>query len=391
MAEYDVHYDLQQAFQAESDLIPRVTLYDYDPEKVYAAIMNRLAQPLPNGDPSPFAAQNPGSAHSIMSGALTYLLSISMHELNLSPDSIYLQMLRLHGHTIRQAEPAIVTLRFTKDPESIRRQRNVQIPAGLEIRSAFRQGVSCTTMDSVSIFTAEYAEVPARLNQVGAMEGLYDNEFSLLPNNLSFIESVATVGVASYGREAETIYEAATRARSKQRTGWRGVTDLDFQVNALELGAKKVNVVRGVAPDVDGYARDLRTVVVYPTGLSSSIRAELLAYKLTDERIAVVDANVIKVDGVVEVKALSTLQDLEVYNLVAAAIRDNLNPPFGNWGDREFVKTLSETLEQVVGIYAVPGMVLKNAETGDSIDFNSLRPWDLIEIQATLEVNIIRN
>jgi hypothetical protein len=390
MTQYGTHYELQQAFQAEPGLIPRVELYNFDPEKVYAAMMERLAQPLPSGEPSPFSARNPGSAHSMLISAIVYLQGLAMHEINLSPDSTYLDLLRLQGADIRGSEPAIVNLEFSRTPEAIRQGIVVEIPAGIEIRSRFRPGVSCVLMDNITINNTASGIAPARLNQAGAINAIRDNEFSLLPSNMSFIESVKTVEVVSFGRLPESIYEAAVRARELHRTGDRGVTDLDFQRRCIALGAQKVNVIRGYSPSFDGYFRDLRTIAVYPNGLAGAIQADLMEFKLADERVDVVDAEVIRVDGNVNVRALGNLQDLEVFNLVASAIRERINPPQGIWGDREFKRHLAEALERAVGIYAVPEVELLHIENQSPVDFTKLRPWQLVQVQQSLNVTILR-
>jgi hypothetical protein len=77
-----------------------------------------------------------------------------------------------------------------------------------------------------------------------------------------------------------------------------------------------------------------------------------------------------------------------VFNLVARAIRDNVNPPHGRWGDPEFEKTLASALERIQGIYAVPRMGLFAVEGENRIPIREYSPSHrtLFQVKSTLSV-----
>lgn len=393
MPDYGLYYELESALQQDPSLVAAKELYSFDNDKLYAAIMDRLAQPLPNGDPSPFSAKTPGSAHAILAGVLIYLQGLAAHEMNLTPDGTILEWLRLLGTTLREAEYPIINVRFSRSADAVANNIPVTVPAGLEVRSFYDSSRSAYTIVETNIpITDDSALVPCRISEPGAITNLVDGEFSQMARGVPFVDTVASEGVVTPGRDAERLIDAVLRTRDWLRTGDRCLTDRDYAYFAIQAGASKVNVTRGRMPGVDGYYRDLRTIAIYPPAMQPIVDAALQPRKLLDERLTVVAAEVIPLSGVIQVKAVDGLTQFEVFNLAATAISQNLNPPStgGIWGDKQLEKTIASILERVQGIYAVPSVELTHAETGEAFSSLTLEPWQLAEVQQNIQIQLVQ-
>ena len=390
MAEYQRFYELEDNLQTDSALIPSPELYAFDDEQIYAAIMNRLAQPLPTGEASPFSAQTPGSAHGVLVSNLVYLQSLLAHELNLVPDSALLAWLRILGTQLRSGLYPVVYVRFTKTRDAVASSQEVFIPTGTEVRSITNPSLSAfTTEDGLMGPTDASVLVPCRLNSLGPIANLREGEFSQIPSNLTYVETAANEGAIAPGRPPERLIDAVLRTRDWLRTGDRCVTDRDYHYYAIQAGAIKANVIRGITPNVEGFSHDLRTIAVYPAAASPTVQAAIASRKMADERLVVIGAEVIPITGRVGVRAVSGLSQAQVFNLVATAIRDRINPPKGRWGDPQLDRAIADALERTQGIYAAPEIELVHADTRQPLSELAPQPWWLFETQSTLTVEIL--
>ena len=390
MPDYNFYYEVGKLYQREPSLIPAPALYDFDAEKIYAAVLDRLAQPLPDGSESPFSSKTPGSASSILVSNLVFIQSAIAHEFDLVPDVMFLNWLRSAGTYIRQAEFPVIKMRFSRTLEAVANNIPVLIPAGTEVQSIFNPGMIAYTVEDLEITSGESAFVPARLNQLGTLNQVREGEFVSVPRLLSFVDSARNEGIVSDGRNPESLTEAVLRMRDWFLTGERAATDRDFGYWAMQAGATKVNVIRGKTPGYEGVARDLRTIAVYPATLEQIVRADLLDRKLADERLQVVGAQIIPVTGEISIKATSDLSAVKALALAQTAIADQINPPGGVWGDEEFGKTIGGVMEKIVGIYATASVDLQHDETGENLADLKIEPWQLIEVQNSIRILIER-
>ena len=216
--EYDRHYELQSVLSQESSLIPAPDLYNTDIELLYAAMQDRLAQDLPDGSPSPFSAQNPGTETSILIGTQLYINSLIGHEINLIPDRTWVHLNRLIGIEFKQPQYPIIGLVFTVNPQAVLRGISVEVPMGTEVRSSVDNTLSAITLaPAVFVGSQTTITVPARLNRLGTIPQLRPGEFSVLPQLLSFIDSVSNPGTTiSPGSEYETLPQAMLRLVSNK-------------------------------------------------------------------------------------------------------------------------------------------------------------------------------
>lgn len=406
---YDQHYELIARLQAEARLIEAGDLYNFDDGAVYAAQMDRLAQPLPNGEESPFSSRSPTSAHAVFTARLVHLQKLLAHQFNLTKDRTWVEFFRMLGVELQPAEYPVINIVFRRSAEAVFNNIPAEIPLNTEVRSRIDPGLAVYTLYTARIEgSSETVTVPARLNQLGALPNLRRGEFSDIPRLLSFVESAENDGtVVSTGRTAETLVEAMLRAREGIRSGSLGrstidgtfdpentafqarcVTDRDYYYWASQLGAEKVNVVKGMQYGSEGTFRDLVTLVVYPADVRDLIFSLMLPMSL--DRFDVIPAEVIPIDGKIQVRVTPQIADFQVFNLVAGAIAAQVNPPYGTWGDRNFPVTLATALEQAEGIYAIPLIQLKHAETGQPLSELDIKPWNLLEIQNTLEIEALR-
>lgn len=395
MPEYVEHYALQEAINQDPKIIPAPELYHFDDSQIYASQMDRLAQPLPSGEESPFSSVTPGSGHAMLLAVLSHMQGILGHELNLTPDRTWVQVFRMLGIEIGPPEYPVINIIFYRSPEAIRSQIPVSIPFGTQVISSLDNGLAAFTIYDVEITgDAETIEVPARLNRIGAIPNIRPREFSIIPKLLSFISKAENDGkIISEGRNNETLSEAMLRAREQLKTGQRCVTARDYYFWAKDLLRQlgvtnsKVNVVPRVAYGAPGVYNDLVTIVVYPAAAAAAIAQKLTNdFSMGDERIAVIGAEIIAIEGVIEVRALPNLEAGTVRDLCAVAIASKVNPPFGVWGDQQFPISIAKALEQIEGVYAAPKIELVEVNSGVPLAQLDIRPWHLLEIQQSIRI-----
>jgi hypothetical protein len=216
-------------------------------------------------------------------------------------------------------------------------------------------------------------------------------EFNIPSRSFSYLESVTNDIVLYEGRDPESLAEAMLRARLQLQRGERLVSPRDCYTAARELGAKKVNVLKGIQYGAPGRYGDLTTVVVYPEAVVSIVNQAFQDGTMLGSRYDVRGAEVIPIDGEIDVRIVPQLSNAEAFNIAARAIEQNVNPPYGNWGDRDFASTVATALEnQPDSIYAVPRLELKHAESDIPLSELDIQPWNLLEIQQSIRFNWLR-
>lgn len=399
---YEQHFRLNEYLDQDASLIQARRLYSLDEAALYSAIMNRLAQPLPNGEESPFSSMAPTTGHAILTSAMAYHQSVLAEEFNHVPDRVWVSLLRLMGTQMSIAQYPVINQVFRRAPEALQAGIPAIIPLNLEVRSQYDPTLSAyTTLATSMEGTAaadeteqegiHFVNVPCRLNRIGVLPNLRLREFTVLPRSLPFVSEAFNDGrIINPGRDAETLVEAVLRAREDFRTGLRCVTARDYEVAAKLVGAQKVRVMVGVNPGVEGYFGSLTSVVVYPPDITPAVDAILEERVLKNRQLLTIPAEIIPVDGVIKPRVVPNLSNLEVFNLVATAIATEVNPPHGNWGDANFSQTVAIACERQTGIFGVPEINLRHATTGESLESLVIQSWQLLEIQNTLQVEPLR-
>lgn len=426
MPDYDEHYDLQESLAKNPRIIGCPELYPYSTEKLYASGMDRLARPLSTGKTSPFSSQAPGSVGSILMAGMVQMLATLAHEVNMRPTADWIENLRMFGIELSPADFPIISLTFTRNEEALRAGIHAEVPRGTTIRSSRNRELSATVQQTITLSGDERTKaVPARLDRLGEAPGLLVGEFTDMPA-ISSIESVLNDGrIISEGRNVESLIEGVLRAREGIRTGNLGrftenalfnpeadtylgrcVTPRDFVYYALCLGAQQATMLSNLQYGSQGIFRDLATVVVYPPETVVLAEEPLTAMSGAQSRVHVIGAEVIPIDGIITVRVLPNLTDSQVRQLAATAITPTipdptrpsvnenspvgLNPPAGKWGDRAFAKNVAIALEKTLGIYAVPELRLKHSETNVPLEELDIQPWNLLEIQSSIEFEVKR-
>jgi hypothetical protein len=391
---YSGHYDLNEVLQLDPNILPSPNLYNFNKDRIFAAVLDRLAQPLDDGTESPFSSRNPLSAHAQLMGMLLYIQDLLGHEINLVPDSLWVRWFRLLGVEIGLAERPVINLIFTRSQDAIASGISARIPLGTEIRSNLNPDLVATTIyDLIVDADSISGNVPARLNQTGKISPeIRIGEFSIMPELLNWIDSASNDSQVLFeGRDEETLPEAMLRSRQEFQTGWRLDTARDFYRTTLSLGAKKVAVLPQIKKGSNVRFSNLVTVVVYPGNMASLVQDALSERMPLCLNLEVIAPEIIPIDGEIDVRIIPTLSNDQAFNIAATAIQENVNPPFGVWGDLTFSATLATALEnQPKSIYAVPNLRLKHADTGVPIENLDIKPWSLLEVQQSLVINWLR-
>lgn len=413
---YDKHYQLKAFQDSNPRLISSPDIWRIKAGELLAAYLDRLAQPLPNGMDSPFSSKAPGTAQEVIGSGLIHLLDTFGYEVNKISDQEILQFFRFIGAEILPAEYAVVMMRFGRSEEAVRSRIPVDIDIGTEVRSQYNPNLAVYTLYTVTIgdpaidIDAEFVEVPARLNYLGPLPAIRENEFIETQQALSFLARATNISVVSTGRNRETLEDAVIRTRDGIRTGnlgrfyqdgvidferedflGRAINKSDYGFYAKELGAQKVNVLPGIPYGSDGYWADLVTIVVYPGELKPLVELPYSSITAVDLRFSVVAAEIVPITGTIWLKVTPELTDAQARNLAANAIASNINPPNGLWGDKDFASHLADALEREVGIYAVPQMDLRLEATNEPISVLDIKGWHLWEIQESIQFVFLRN
>jgi hypothetical protein len=376
MPDYTTHYALTALLDTDPALIPSPDVCNSDIEIMYAAIMDRLAQPLLDGTESPFSGRNPLSAESHLVSNLVYLLAIHGHECNLVPNLIWLQNLRLQGVTLRQAEYPLLTLEFLRSPSSTSIFPVIVIPAGTKVFSRLENGLTAITLQDIQM-TGDKVQVVARLGTPGKNVNVRADEFTGA-SGIAGVQSVTGVEMLSYGSNLEGVEDAVLRARLNTQLQNRTVVPRDWYQTCLDLGCQKANVLPGVDPANEGYFADHVLVVVYPGNLSVLVNETLTGLKGLDTRCLVIAPDIINLTGTIAVRATPDLTDAQAIAQCNVALTTSINPPYGTWGDLNLVISIATALEKTIGIFAMTSAELffGNMPLADL----SIKPWQLFNV-----------
>lgn len=396
MTNYQDFYDLAEFLDKDPELIPSPSIVNFDWQQFYATMMDIVAQPLPDGSASPFTSRLPGSVHDILIQACLYVAQLQAHQIDLIPDKTLTVLYRLLGFARMAAEYPIISIRFTRSPQSKIAGFDAVIPIGTKVYSRLNSAIYAVTQVEGRITSnMDSIIIPARLNRLGYISrNTQIGEFNSLGRPISQIESIENISVVSEGKKEETIPEMVLRIRQAIQVGNRCVTVQDYEYFAKnQVGAQKVNVIPGFLRSSVGadFGSSIVTVVIYPENLVESAKLFFANTKMADVTVDVIPAEIIPIDGDVTVRVIASLvnQPDRVFNLAAEAILQGINPPYGKWGDKTLDSNLATALELVEGFYAVPFLSLKHAETNTPINDLTIRPYHLFQIQNSLNIRAI--
>lgn len=392
MVAYDRHHELQAYLEQQEKILPSRSLHNFDSRAVYAAMLDRLAQPLPDGRESPFSSRSPLSAHGQIMSQFTYLLDLQAHEINLIPDYVWYQVFRMMGAQPGLAEYPLIRLRFQRASYAVGSSRPTSIPMGTRVRSIYNPNIEVLTTRPLVIGETDRNEssgqVVARLNVKGKIDpDLPLNGFSNYPQHLSNIESVVGTEVLYEGREAETLVDTMLRVRRQLRVGRRLVTATDFYDTIKDMGAQAVKIMPNRRyGDPNNTYSDRLTCVVYPGTLADVVRDKIQRRVMADTIVDVQPAEIIPIDGVIDAKIISSVTDIEARDIAARALVDYVNPPNGRWGDTDLKGTIATALErQQNSIYGIESMQLQEAYSGVALEDIKPQPWQLFEIRDSIQ------
>lgn len=407
--DYAEHYAIQSSLAQEESLIAAVRLFDVDAEALYSSGMELLAASLPSGRESPFSNKASGSNHSILMGATAHMLEVLGHEVNLMPDRAWINFFRLLGVEQLTGGYPIVEIEFTRQAVAVAQNITVVIPIGTEVRNANDPSKSAYLTQTLTLDgSTATATVNARIDTLGEDLNTRLGSYTQVIQKIPYLESAADTGYVSSGLDTASLSEAISIARQGIRTGnlgrltEKGLLDLegdrflgrcvtlrDYIYYAERLGAAKANALRGMAYGTSGYYGDLITVPIYPPARASSIAIDLAKISDTSSRLSVIPAEVIPIDGIINIKTAQNFPRQAAIDAISVAIVDTINPPYGTWGDKDLAGSVSTAIERIQGIYAVPNIYLKNANSGVPLEGLQIEPWHLFEIQDTLQINIL--
>ena len=394
---YNSEYSLQNLFAQQPRLIKTPRLFNLDEPQTYAAMMDRLAQPLPNGESSPFSSRSPATGHGYLIGTFLHLLSMQAHELNLVPDIVWLKLLQFLGTELSPAEYPLINITFSRSDDAIASNIPVTISLRTKVESIYVNGLfAYTTVEKTISGQDKTVDIPCRLSEIGAAPAIRVGEFSRLPRMMSFVAEASNDGtIVNPGRSQETLPEAALRVREELKTGKRciSLSDYVYWAYALgsDLGVTKATAVSAVAYQVYGNFKNLVTVMIHPGENAERLYDLMEPMTVAQRSFDVIPAEIIPVTGVISVKAIESLTNGQIFDLAATAIVNEINPPFGLWGDKDFPDNLSTALEKTQGIYAVKKLELKNVYTDRPLEELEIHPWHLFQIQDTLQINVLRD
>jgi hypothetical protein len=303
----------------------------------------------------------------------------------------------------------VVEMRFTRATVAVNQNIPVTIPIGTEIRNSFDPSRSAYLTQSLVLDGSTVSgTVAARVDTLGEDSNTRIGAYNQVVQKIPYLDAAVDIAYISNGLDTATLSEVIVLARQGIRTGnlgrltEKGLLDLegnrflgrcstlrDYIYYAERLGATKANAIQGVAYGASGYYGDLITVPIYPPARASSISADLLKISDASARVQIVPAEVIPIDGIINIKIAQNFPRQAAIDAISVAIVDTINPPYGTWGDKDLGGSISTAIERIQGIYAVPNIFLKNANSGVSLEGLTILPWHLFEVQDTLQINVV--
>lgn len=383
----------------DPNIRPTPVLYPFERNTVYSNILKRLAQDLPNGNPSPFLDENPLSAEGILMANIVYLQELLANEINLIPDNIFYTFYRTLGLLPYNAEYPILEIELSaSDPLPI---NNFSVPMGTVFRSRLNPNSFIVTRDMVDFYQTDVSTkvVTARFSDFVVLDNLRENEFSVIPEQYPYLSSVRVLSLISQGKSEETLSELMLRARETiRKPGNRAVTARDYQDLALDNGATKVSIfprLRLDIPNNNSFYDDLISLVVYPPTAVNTVGSVLSASAPYGTRLSVQSAPIILLEGSITLTVSARYSTNTAFALAADAIVNNINPPYGKWGTTNLVFDIIDAIKRNgldpntrnTVIFDVSEVILTQVDTGIPYGDLPIQPWHLFEIQDSIVFN----
>jgi len=396
MDDYSEFFALEELLKQLPGYVPTPRLFNVSPTQLLREAIDRLAMPLPDGTPSPYSSRNPFTAEALLLGQVIFCFTLLADEANLVPDLVFLKWLSLWGIDMRPAEYPRILLRFYRqEPGVLNYEGNAFVPAGTKVEN-LKAGMTAITTEYREIPPTPpyYVDVPARLDKRGRLRSdVSITDFNYITNPIIYISRVEGIDILDPGRDAETLGEAVIRARQQMQMPVGLVTDNHYYLQALNLGAKKVLVLPGIQKqDNVGRYADLVTVIVHPPEVATYIQDKMIPLKLSGTRVAVHGADVVRLEGSIDASIDPRASTSTVLNTAVGAIREYIDPPAGDWGDRSFGANLAGALiRESPEIYGIPKMDLYS-EAGVPLEEleRIIQPWQLFSLKDTVRFNWLR-
>lgn len=394
---YAEFYEIKELLDKDPNVRASAVLYPFDKDTIYQLILDRLAQPLPNGSASPFADRNPLSAEGQLLAHVVYLQELIANEINLIPDNIFYTLYRMLGLVKESAAYPLLTIELQRqDPLPV---DSFSVPVGTTFASQTDNNY-IITKDSILFRNTDNDPlriITARYNVSGTLQkSLRENEFNSIPSNLPYLQSVRLLAIEEQGSGGESLSELMYRGSIElRRPGDRIVTVRDYQDKAINSGASQVAILprQRIFPDYsDSYYDDVITIVTYPASSITNVDTAIGEIVPAGTRYEVIAAEVILLEGTITLSINASASQELAFNLAATAIANEINPPNGSWGEERLdTKIISairrnaldpETRETI--IFDVAELNLIQVDTGINYNDIEIKPWQLFEIQSSI-------
>lgn len=349
---YNYHYEIQEELDTNSSILKSPELYNYDAREIYAAAMNLAAKPLSNGEESPFSSQSPNSTHARLFEVISYLQSLIGYEINLIPDNVWIQLLRLRGVEPKTTRYPILEMEFARYQRDIDNQRDLLIPVGTKVYSKkYPNRYVITTSELLISGNKLSGKVSARFNSKGETPDIIKDEYTINRSiaNLNYVTNTGVI--LQQGFSGEDISSLVKRVRDQENRRERIVTQRDLALFASENGADKSLILSNVFVDKFGeiHPNSITTLFVYSKDNQESIiprlKFNLEKEALIGYRIIPKFALIVPLTGELSVQMASGSKQLDTFDTVAEIISNSVNPPYGEWGNLKFKQFLISKLE----------------------------------------------
>jgi uncharacterized phage protein gp47/JayE len=345
-------------------LPPGVTLPALDIPTESAAVVAAI-----DALPPELSDRNPGSVVVKIAEAMGAFYGPLAYIAEAEPLRLWLRILRLLGVAPKPATPAVVTLRFTKAPESV--GIDVTVNAGALVRSGFGSGaVVFRTLEALLIpATVASGEIAAVCVANGAAGNVAANRLQVLATITAGVASVTNTAAASGGADAETLQALVDRAPLAIRASERAVAAADFEALALQIpGIVRANVQSFVAGQVSVVILD-QADNLGANAVTAPARAALIAATVPGVAVTVSRAPV----------TLFALRTAEVqlrpgFSLysgaapvavaIEAAVNNAIQARSWNFGESLFSNEVSSEIDRLAGVKRVGNLTYSTSEDG---------------------------
>lgn len=347
-------------------------------KKLRVAVQSGLALPIcPE-----LTNANPSSPHTAFLEAQAWQLAQMAYRINQLPLRDEIEFANLFKIGVREAEPAITTLRFDVSPPL---NQNVTVPFGTLISTQNEDFIFQTIAELVIPYGTPSGTVLAKRSIAGKTT-LSANVLTKIVDAIAWVENVTNPSAINSGGDEETVEEALQRARNYQRRAERLVSTQDLEDAIFEEALRGNGIVKAFPFVRSGdFASDLpgHTTILVMTDAGEPVSLEvrhaintLLEQLVGNQFVYVLDPIYVTFNVTAQIKLQSGAIQSAVLQAVERNLREVYKAKRENFGRAIVRSEVIAGIEGTIGVDRIQALQSGQIIIDPDADIN-LRPWQL--------------